>query len=234
MHQTAMRNGARFFDVYVKKITAPTIVEIGARNVNGSLRSIVPEQVKYVGVDLVAAPSVDVVLEDPYKLPFEDNSIDAVVCSSCFEHAEFFWETFLEIQRVLKPDGLFYMNAPSNGDFHRYPVDCWRFYPDSGVALARWAQRKGYRTTLLESYTGRQEDDIWADQICIFVKDSSMASRYPDRITANFSAFNNGISYPQLDIYLNEQSRSQDQRRAVIWHFTQRARRAIKRVMARV
>ena len=31
---------------------------------------------------------------------------------------------------MLRPAGLFYLNAPSNGDFHRYPVDCWRIMPD--------------------------------------------------------------------------------------------------------
>ena len=26
----------------------------------------------------------------------------------------------------------------SNGDYHSWPVDCWRFYPDSGIALINW------------------------------------------------------------------------------------------------
>jgi len=227
MHATAMKNGSRFFDVYVKKMSAPVVVEIGARNVNGSLRAVLPAQARYIGVDLAAAPNVDVVLDDPYKLPFEDGSIDAVVSSSCFEHAEFFWESFLEIQRVLKPEGLFYMNVPSNGEFHRYPVDCWRFYPDSGLALAKWARSKGYETTLLESYTGYQEDDDWNDQVCIFVKDEAQASRYQERITANFSLFTNGLSYPQLTEYRQPQTRTQEQRRAALWHWIQRIRRGL-------
>lgn len=229
MHATAMKNGSRFFEVYVKKMADPVVVEIGARNVNGSLRAVLPAQARYIGVDLAAAPNVDVVLDDPYKLPFEDSSIDAVVSSSCFEHAEFFWESFLEIQRVLKPEGLFYMNVPSNGEFHRYPVDCWRFYPDSGLALARWARSKGYGTTLLESYTGRQEDDDWNDQVCVFVKDEAQASRYPDRITAGFAQFDNGLSYPRLDDYLRPRNRTQDQRRAALWHWLQRMRRGLAR-----
>ena len=28
---------------------------------------------------------------------------------------------------------------PSSGHEHRYPVDCWRYYPDGVTALARWA-----------------------------------------------------------------------------------------------
>ena len=43
---------------------------------------------------------------------------------------------FDAVQKAEKvTDWLFYLNAPSNGEFHRYPVDCWRFYPDAGGAL---------------------------------------------------------------------------------------------------
>lgn len=228
-----MKNGARFFNTYVQGMASPQVVEIGARNVNGSLRAIAPAHARYLGVDLEAAPGVDVVLADPYKLPFPDESVDVVLSSSCFEHSEFFWESFLEIQRVLKPEGLLYMNVPSNGDFHRYPVDCWRFYPDSGLALAKWARQKGFRTTLLESYVGHQDLDIWNDQVCIYVKDEAHAHRYPARITAEFRQFSNGLSYPQLDSYLNPQTRSQDQRRAAWWHAGQRMMRAARRAMGR-
>ena len=78
------------------------------------------------------------VLDDPYHLPLASESVDVVVSSSRFEHVEFFWLMFNEVLRVFKPDGLFYLNAPSNGEFHRYPVDCWRFYPDAAQALVNW------------------------------------------------------------------------------------------------
>ena len=61
---------------------------------------------------------------------------------------------FNEALRVLKPTGLLYINAPSNGAYHRYPVDCWRFYPDSGVALQNWGNRSGYECALLEFFIG--------------------------------------------------------------------------------
>ena len=50
-------------------------------------------------------------------MPFKDNSIDIVVSISVFEHVEFFWETYLEMLRILKPNGLLFINAPSNGHF---------------------------------------------------------------------------------------------------------------------
>ena len=70
-------------------------------------------------MDFQQARGVDVVLDDPYKLPLDDASVDIVVSSSCFEHSEMFWLVFLEVMRVLKSDGLFYLNAPSAGSFHQ-------------------------------------------------------------------------------------------------------------------
>lgn len=183
MHATAMANGKSFFDCYGKSMDAGrtvTVVEIGSQDVNGSLKDVCPPHFKYVGVDFVEAKNVDVVLTDPYTLPFEDNSVDVVVTSSCLEHSEMFWLVFLEVLRVLGPHGLFYINVPSRGSYHRYPVDCWRFYPDSGIALSKWGRRNGYDTTLLESFT--QADGAWGDLVAVFLKDASLAARYPDRM----------------------------------------------------
>jgi SAM-dependent methyltransferase len=193
MHDTAMTFGKRFFDTYLAGRSGLTIVDIGAQDVNGSLRSVAPAGNRYVGVDFVAGRGVDVVITDPYSLPLEDESADVVVCSSCLEHSEFFWLVFLDIQRLLKPDGLFYLNVPSNGPFHRYPVDCWRFYPDSGTALQNWARRSGYRTVLLESFTGFQKKDSWNDFIAVFLKDSNFLDRHPHRIQDRLTAYTNGL-----------------------------------------
>ena len=119
MHPSALDNGGLFFDTYLNAGEALTVLDIGAQDVNGSLRALAPAACRYVGVDFAPGRGVDVVLDDPYRLPFADQSIDAVVSSSCFEHVEMFWLSFNEILRVLKPPGLFYLNAPSNGDFHR-------------------------------------------------------------------------------------------------------------------
>ena len=180
MHPSAMENGKLFFDTYLKPLGQVTVADIGAQNVNGSLKDVCPDNATYIGVDFVQGKGVDIIIDDPYKLPFEDGSLDAVVSSSCFEHSEFFWLLFNEIMRVLKPTGLFYLNAPSNGLFHRYPVDCWRFYPDSGNALANWANRCGYNTLMLESYTSYQSNGLWNDYVAVFLKDREHLPQHPD------------------------------------------------------
>jgi SAM-dependent methyltransferase len=195
MHPSALKNAKAFFDVYATHMSQPLVVDIGAQDVNGSLKSVAPTHVKYVGVDFVAGKGVDLILEDPYKLPFEDNSVDIILSSSCFEHSEMFWVLFLEIIRVLKPNGLFYLNVPSNGPFHRYPVDCWRFYPDSGRALVTWANRNSYHPELLESYTSKQYKDVWNDFIAVYIKDSSFKAQFPNRIQeVKFDIYNGLVS----------------------------------------
>jgi SAM-dependent methyltransferase len=116
--------------------------------------------VRYIGVDIEDGDGVDAVIRDAHKLPLESESFEVVIASSCFEHSEMFWIVFIEALRVQTPHGLFYLNAPSNGVFHRFPVDCWRFYPDAGRALVSRARRSGLNAALLEPYICFQRDDI--------------------------------------------------------------------------
>jgi len=198
MHASAMNNCASFLQTYLQHVPThgkPRVIEIGAADVNGSLRSLAPPDVDYIGADFVRGKGVDVVVDDPYSLPFEDASADIVLSSSCFEHSELFWLVFLEILRILKPTGLFYLNAPSNGVFHRYPVDCWRFYPDSGRALVTWAKRNQINATLLESYTSNQGDGIFNDYVGIFLKDEKHLGLFPDRVLDFKKDFTNGLRH---------------------------------------
>lgn len=192
MHNTAMAHGELFFKTYLQESTGLKIVDIGAQDVNGSLRSVAHESNEYIGVDFCEANGVDVVLSDPYVLPFETATVDVVVSSSCYEHSEFFWLSFNEALRVLKPAGLLYINAPSNGTFHRHPVDCWRFYPDSAVALQNWGIRSGYNCALLESFIGEKAEQVWRDCVAVWVKDAAYAAEHPNRMLNKHENFMNG------------------------------------------
>ena len=208
MHDTSIKNCQRFISNYETN-DEKKLVEIGSKSYQGqfSFSQLLPEKIKYIGVDFQSGLNVDVVLEDPYTIPIDDNSVDYVISSSCFEHSEFFWLSFLEIMRILKPGGLFYLNVPSNGAFHRYPVDCWRFYPDSGVALSKWSKHSGVDCELLEQYTSNRENDIWLDYVSIFIKSSDTSTFPKNRIINTFNDYSNGTLYPNHENYLNFNSK---------------------------
>jgi hypothetical protein len=125
-----------------------------------------------------------------------------------------FWILFLEIIRILKPNGLFYLNAPSNGMFHRYPVDCWRFYPDSGNALIEWGKRNGQNITLIESFislqTGGSEAEYhWNDYVAIFHKFDENPIQFDDLISKRKDTFINGLCKGKTEI-VNHSDFSED------------------------
>lgn len=119
----------------------------------------------YRGVDIVEGRGVDVVLANPYRWSeLESESVDLFVSGQAFEHIEHFWVTIFEVVRVLKPGGVTAIIAPSSGHEHRFPVDCWRFYPDGFSALARYAQ-----CDVVESFTDWGNDE-WGDSILVLRK----------------------------------------------------------------
>lgn len=167
MHTTAYNNCLNFFKkYYTNNNTEITVVDFGSYDINGSLKPIF-EKCKYIGIDMEKGPNVDIVCSNN-KVPLDDNSVDLAVSSSCFEHDECFWESFLEICRVVKNNCYIYINAPSAASYHPHPVDCWRFYPDSWKALEKYANKKGYNITLIENYI--DETYIDKDSVGIFLK----------------------------------------------------------------
>jgi SAM-dependent methyltransferase len=168
MHDTAYAIGGLLLRTYARP--GCTIIELGAMNVNGTLRDACPETATYIGLDIEAGAGVDIVIQPHAPLPISSEVADIVIASSVFEHDMYFWETFLEMVRIAKPQGVLYINTPSNGAYHRYPSDNWRFYPDCGKVLENWARRNRYPLTLLESFIAERQGDVWNDFVAIFVK----------------------------------------------------------------
>jgi SAM-dependent methyltransferase len=150
------------------------ILDVGSQDVNGSYRAIFDApRWSYCGLDMAPGPNVDVVLRAPYRWSaLASDSFDVVVSGQALEHVEFFWITILEMQRVLRAEGLLCLIVPSAGYEHRYPVDCWRFYPDGLRALARWA-----RLQVLEASTEWRPDgygdgsEEWKDSLLVCRKE---------------------------------------------------------------
>lgn len=173
MHKHSLDSMAQFRDRYLasRRNEPLVIMDLGSADLNGSYRNLfaVPPW-RYLGVDLVPSPNVDVVLSDPYRWrELGSESIDAVVSGQTFEHTEFFWETMLEIARVLKPGGMCCIIAPSSGPEHRFPRDCWRIFADGFSAVARYA---GLEVVDVQTQWGElpdydEDSNKWHDSVLI-------------------------------------------------------------------
>ncbi|MCW8087040.1 class I SAM-dependent methyltransferase [Sabulicella glaciei] len=210
MHDTAIAAGKAFFDAYMPE-GGKRVLEIGSLDVNGSLRDVAPLGTDYVGADLGPGRGVDIVVPAGEDLPFPSDSFDACVSISCFEHDSVFWETICRIARVIRPGGLIYLDVPSNGPYHAYPRDIWRFYPDAGLALAEWARKEGFPLTLVESGTLRRRADLvgWNDFVAVLQK----APVTPPR-RFMLEAFPDAMNVRRLGVegLLNPEPKTEDQR----------------------
>jgi hypothetical protein len=169
MHPTAYSNCTQFFKKYCQNSNKDTlVVDVGSYDVNGNLKPIF-ESCKYLGLDMDSGPNVDLVCNGN-DLLLKDGCADIVVSSSCFEHDICFWETFLEMCRIVKANGFIYINAPTATPYHAYPVDCWRFYLDSWPALEKYAIRKGYNIKLIEHYIDNTPQCEHKNSVGIFKK----------------------------------------------------------------
>lgn len=176
-------------DIY-SDLANSAILEIGSYNVNGALRDHAAPTTKYVGVDMEQGPGVDLVVTPGEALPFEDESFDLVMASSVFEHDPCFWKTFLEMCRTVRTGGYIYISAPSNGTFHRYPRDHWRFYPDCGEAFVAWAAAHDIEVLLVESFVADRKAEVYNDFVAVFRKGSGTEGLPDDFIYKKCMAYN--------------------------------------------
>lgn len=170
MHSSSLSNMKKMLDkILTAEFTAEkfTVVDYGGRKFDNhdSYYSLLKDfpTANYISVDLEAGEGVDVILTDPYNSPFESNSIDIIVTGQMFEHCEFFWLTIQDMARIIKPGGYILAITPSTGPVHRYPVDCWRFYPDAYAALSKWAKLE-----LIDAW--HDQSGKWHDQVGLMRK----------------------------------------------------------------
>jgi SAM-dependent methyltransferase len=223
MHETSYAKMGAFVAHYLADHTGDSlsIVDIGARSVLGhqTYRDLFNRAAwRFQGLDIEAGNNVDILVNDPYHwIDIEPASFDVAISGQALEHVEFPWKTFAEIFRVLKPGGLFCLIVPSSGEEHRYPVDCWRYYPDSMRALAR---DSGF--TAVEVFTDFGLGN-WQDTFAVFQKPLAPGENSPpfaimeDRGAA-FSEFSKALAarprnpayYLKLGGLLRERGRGDD------------------------
>ncbi len=172
MHLSSFDNMKHFRSKYLEALTdkSLSIYDLGSCDINGSYKPLFDnDKWSYKGVDMQPGKNVDIVLKDPnHWKDIKSGSVDVLVSGQAFEHMEYFWVVMLEIRRILRPGGLCCLIAPSSGHEHRFPVDCYRFFPDGFRALAKFAS-----IDEIESYYTKEEgryvdgSEVWKD--CVFI-----------------------------------------------------------------
>lgn len=85
-----------------------SFIEIGSYNVNetgGGLRGLFSQAERYVGVDLIKGPGVDLV-SSGHEVDLPDGSFDVALSCECFEHNPEWRPTFLNMHRMTRPGGV--------------------------------------------------------------------------------------------------------------------------------
>ena len=96
-----------------KKPSDLNILEIGSYEVNGSIRNFF-EKSKYLGIDLVNGPGVDLVMSGE-NITELNKRFDVIISSECFEHAIGWKNIFKAMIECVKDDGYVIMTCASKG-----------------------------------------------------------------------------------------------------------------------
>jgi len=109
-----------------------TVLEVGARYVNGSVRPLVEKfcsPKEYIGIDVSAGRFVDLVLPAERIVEhFGEESFDVIISTELFEHVSN-WRVVVEnTKRALRKEGTIYVTTRSKGfPYHGWPYDFWRY-----------------------------------------------------------------------------------------------------------
>lgn len=119
----------KFVDKYISG-EGLLVCDIGSLDVYGTFKQFF-EKHRYVGLDICAGPNVDIVSDDLYRYPIEDNFYDVIISGSTLEHVKNLHKWILELKRITKQNGIICIIAPSHFKiYHPHPIDCWRIYHD--------------------------------------------------------------------------------------------------------
>lgn len=179
-HDAIAKATAKFADGHAK--AGMKVLDVGGRDFNGNARSIFEaKSVQFTCLDIEEHPSVDVVNPPGETFPFADGEFDLVITTSTFEHDPMFWMTIREMARVTRKGGFIFATAPSNGIWHGYPGDSWRFYGDAAPSLAFWC---GKTYGGLKAYPIQLEDthfvsgDGFTDNIMVWKRTDTPAATF--------------------------------------------------------
>jgi SAM-dependent methyltransferase len=98
---------------YPSHFTNVKVLEVGSLNINGSIRQFFTD-CDYLGIDVGPGLDVDLVCEGQ-KLYHPNETYDTVGSCECFEHNPYWVETFINMHRMTKTNGLVFMSCATTG-----------------------------------------------------------------------------------------------------------------------
>ena len=114
-----------------KDVEGKRVIEVGARDVNGSSRPDIEKfsPADYVGVDIHPGKGVDQICSAVDLLDrFGEKSFDLLICTEVLEHIEDWRHVISNFKQILKPDGILFLTTRSKGFYcHEKPFDFWRY-----------------------------------------------------------------------------------------------------------
>ncbi len=120
-----------FRNIRKDEIEGKRILEVGACDVNGSLRPLIESYcpAEYVGADIAEGPGVDVICDAAQLVRrFGEGSFDAVICTEMIEHVRDWRAAVHNLKAVCKKGGVLLVTTRSPGFlYHGWPYDFWRY-----------------------------------------------------------------------------------------------------------
>src|SRR3990167_5513670 len=112
MHLEAIEFLKSIQQLYPNYFTEVEVIDIGSGDINGNNHHLFIEPKKYIGVDVVQAPNVNLVCKAK-DIPTDVGLFDTVISSECFEHDNQIFQTLHRILSLVKPSGLFVFTCAS-------------------------------------------------------------------------------------------------------------------------
>jgi hypothetical protein len=141
-----------------------TVLDVGAGDITGSPRRWFTDSgFTYHGADIEPSKDVHYTIDKSCEWNL-GRCFDVIVSLNTFEHVDKPWTLIKTMAQHLNSQGMLLIVAPFSFQFHRHPIDCWRYTPDSMQVLANESE-----LTLVHSYLdyeagptfGMLSDIVW-------------------------------------------------------------------------